>query len=205
MARDEGARFHPIRAVGAYKRVMMTEDQALMKRVAGGDERAFADLVQRYSPRLLALAWRLLGNRADAEDALQRALIRLFFSAASYRPDWAVSTWLYRITTNVCVDEMRRRTSRADLREKGIDRGADGQGSLFRGTTGFGDPGRDLDVQRALLGVPREARILLALRYVDGLTYRELARVRGISVNTVKSQLARGKAILRTALQGDTP
>jgi DNA-directed RNA polymerase specialized sigma24 family protein len=52
--------------------------------------------------------------------------------------------------------------------------------------------------------VPREARILLALRYGDGLTYRELARVRGISVNTVKSQLARGKTILRAALQGDT-
>lgn len=176
-----------------------------MKRIAGGDERAFTDLAERYSPRLLALAWRLLGNRADAEDALQRSLLRLFRSAASYRPEWAVSTWLYRITTNVCVDEMRRRVSRPDLREEGIDEEADGQGSLFPGGTAPGDPGRDLDVQRALGSVPREARILLALRYVDGLTYRELARVRGISVNTVKSQLARGKAILRAALQGDTP
>lgn len=191
--------------MAAYKKVMITADRSLMKRIAGGDEQAFADLARRYSPRLLALAWRLLGNRADAEDALQRALLRVFRSAASYRSEWAVSTWLYRITTNVCVDEMRRRTSRADLRKEAVDEGADGQGSLFPGATGHGDPGRDLDVQRALLGVPREARILLALRYVDGLSYRELARVRGISVNTVKSQLARGKAILRAALQGDTP
>jgi RNA polymerase sigma-70 factor (ECF subfamily) len=183
---------------------MITADRSLMKRIAGGDEQAFADLAGRYSPRLLALAWRLLGNRADAEDALQRALLRLFRSAASYRPEWAVSTWLYRITTNVCVDEMRRRASRADLQEEAVDEEADGQATLFARATGSGDPGRDLDVQRALRSVPREARILLALRYVDGLTYRELARVRGISVNTVKSQLARGKTILRAALQGDT-
>ena len=176
-----------------------------MKRVADGDERAFADLVQRYSPRLLSLAWRLLGNRADAEDALQRALLRLFLSAASYRPDWAVSTWLYRITTNVCVDEMRRRAARGDSRDQAEDGGTDGQGSLFSDASGTGATGGSLDLQRALRSVPREARILLALRYVDGLTYRELARVRGISVNTVKSQLARGKAILRAALQGDTP
>lgn len=172
-----------------------------MKRVAGGDQQAFAELVRRYSPRLLALAWRLLGNRADAEDALQRALLRLFRSAAGYRPEWAVSTWLYRITTNVCVDEMRRRAAR---REEAGDGEAERRGPLFPDACGPGDTGRTLDVQRALLRVPREARLLLALRYVDGLSYRELARVRGISVNTVKSQLARGKRILRTALQGGT-
>ena len=170
-----------------------------MKRIAGGDERAFADLAERYSPRLLALAWRLLGNRADAEDALQRSLLRLYRSAASYRPEWAVSTWLYRITTNVCVDELRRRAAHP---EEAAAEEPRPQGSLFPDPAG--PAGRRLDLQRALLRVPREARILLALRYVDGLSYRELARVRGISVNTVKSQLARGKEILRAALPGGT-
>jgi len=151
----------------------MTTDRELMHRVAQGDERAFADLANRYSARLLTVAWRLLGNRADAEDAVQRALLRLFQSAASYRPEWAVSTWLYRVATNVCVDEIRRRQSRTSL-QKVVRQG----------------PAR----------VPLEARILLALRYVDGLSYQELARVRGISVNTVKSQLARGKSIVREAL-----
>ncbi|PYS94022.1 MAG: hypothetical protein DMF50_12865, partial [Acidobacteria bacterium] len=63
-----------------------------------------------------------------------------------------------------------------------------------------GPPGRYLDLRRALLRVPREARVLVALRYVDGLSHRELARIRGISVNTVKSQLARARSILRAAL-----
>ena len=179
---------------------MITSDRALMNRVAAGDEQAFADLVNRYSARLLTLAWRLLGNRADAEDAVQRALLRLFRSARSYRPEWAVSTWLYRITTNVCVDELRRRAGRPILQQAAEKEAADGQGLPFEGAAGAA--GRRPDLSRALLRVPREARILLALRYVDGLSYHELARVRGISINTVKSQLARGKSILRAALQG---
>ena len=189
-----------MRRAGGYKQVMITADRALMKRVAAGDERAFADLVNRYSARLLTLAWRLLGNRADAEDAVQRALLRLFRSARSYRPEWAVSTWLYRITTNVCVDELRRRAGRPILQQAAEKESADGQGHPFEGAAGAA--GRRPDLSRALLRVPREARILLALRYVDGLSYHELARVRGISINTVKSQLARGKSILRAALQG---
>jgi RNA polymerase sigma-70 factor, ECF subfamily len=178
----------------------MNTDRELMQRVARGDERAFADLANRYSGRLLTLAWRLLGERADAEDAVQRALLKIYTSARTYRPEWAVSTWLYRLATNVCVDEIRRRRSRSSLERAMREDGADGQGRLFGGTAVAG-PAQRLDVRRALENVPLEARILLALRYVDGLSYQELARVRGISVNTVKSQLARGKAILRKVLQ----
>jgi RNA polymerase sigma-70 factor, ECF subfamily len=180
---------------------MMTTDRELMHRVVKGDEPAFTELSNRYSARLLTLAWRLLGNRADAEDAVQRALLRLYTSARSYRSEWAVSTWLYRITTNVCVDEMRRRRSRSVLQRVALE-DADGQGLLFPWGGGHGGgTAQNLDVQRALERVPIEARLLLALRYVDGLSYRELARVRGITVNTVKSQLARGKSILRTVLR----
>ena len=184
---------------------MMTTDRELMHRVAKRDEPAFTELSNRYSARLLTMAWRLLGNRADAEDAVQRALLRLYTSARSYRSEWAVSTWLYRITTNVCVDEMRRRRSRFVL-QRAAQEEADGQGLLFAWGGGHGGGGaQNLDVQRALDRVPLEARILLALRYMDGLSYRELARVRGISVNTVKSQLARGKSIVRKILKKGRP
>jgi RNA polymerase sigma-70 factor, ECF subfamily len=168
-------------------------DRDLMAAVARGDEPAFAELVRRYSGRLFTTAHRLLGSRADAEDALQRALLQCFRSASSYRPEWAVSTWLYRITTNTCVDELRRRAARREIAEP--------QTPVWQGGT-LPLPGIGLDLERALAQVPREARILLTLCYVDGLSYRELARVRGISINTVKSQIARGKAILRDALHG---
>jgi RNA polymerase sigma-70 factor (ECF subfamily) len=168
----------------------MESDRGLMARVAKGDEAAFAGMVARYGGRLLAVAQRLLGSRADAEDAVQRALLQCYASASRYQPRWAVSTWLYRILTNVCVDELRRRATRA----------APGALAPAHGSDDHRRPGRYVDLHRALERVPREARVLLALRYVDGLSYGELARIRGISVNTVKSQLARGKALLRAAL-----
>src|SRR5881628_3560491 len=73
------------------------------------DERAFARAADEYAVRLYAVAYRLLGNRADAEDAVQRALLKAFEARASYAPRWALSTWLYRVLTNVCIDELRRR------------------------------------------------------------------------------------------------
>ena len=168
----------------------METDREVMARVAGRDEAAFSVLVERYGGRLLAVARRLLGSRADAEDAVQRALLQCYTAASSYQPRWAVSTWLYRILTNVCVDELRRRATRThyDAGQRALD------------SAHSREPRRDLDLHRALARVPREARVLLALRYAEGLSYGDLARIRGISVNTVKSQLARGKALLREEL-----
>jgi RNA polymerase sigma-70 factor, ECF subfamily len=151
------------------------------------DEQAFARLTEEYASRLYAVAYRMLGHRADAEDAVQRALLKCFAARDTYSPRWAVSTWLYRALANVCIDELRRRRVRA---EAPVEEPTVARGQVER-----------MDLTRALDTVPREARLLLALHYVDGLGYQELARIRGISVNTVKSQLARGKAILKKALQ----
>ena len=153
--------------------------------VARGDEAAFDLLVARYGGRLLSVARRLLGSRADAEDAVQRAFLQCYLGAGTYRSEWAVSTWLYRILTNVCMDELRRRKSRSGELEP---------------PARPDPPGEYLDLRRAFGRVPTEARVLLALRYVNGLSYGELAKIRGISINTVKSQLQRGKGLLRTAL-----
>jgi RNA polymerase sigma-70 factor, ECF subfamily len=151
------------------------------------DEQAFARLAEEYASRLYAVAYRMLGHRADAEDAVQRALLKCFAARDTYSPRWAVSTWLYRALANVCIDELRRRRVRA---EAPVEEQVVARGQVER-----------MDLTRALDTVPREARLLLALHFVDGLGYQELARIRGISVNTVKSQLARGKAILKKALQ----
>src|SRR5215470_2067619 len=172
----------------------MDAERGLMRKVARGDQAAFTDLAQRYGGRLLAVAGRLLGSRADAEDAVQRALLQCFAGASGYDSRWAVSTWLYRILTNVCVDELRRRATRSAYDARSSPEMLEAVSGNHR------PPDAYLDLHRALGRVPREARVLLALRYVDGLSYGELARIRGISINTVKSQLARGKALLREEL-----
>jgi len=172
----------------------MDTERGLMEKVARGDQAAFTDLAQRYSAKLLAVAGRLLGSRADAEDAVQRAFLQCYAGASGFNPRWAVSTWLYRILTNICVDELRRRATRYAHQDRS-------DGPLAAAPGNHRPPAAFLDLHRALARVPREARVLLALRYVDGLSYGELARIRGISINTVKSQLSRGKALLRDELR----
>jgi RNA polymerase sigma-70 factor (ECF subfamily) len=133
---------------------------------------------------------------------VQRALLKCFAARASYSPRWAVSTWLYRALTNVCIDELRRRRVRNEASDASLDAGSGDVAPdreperKWQGTSGVDR----VDLTRALEIVPREARMLLALHYVDGLGYGELAKIRGISINTVKSQLRRGKAILKKAL-----
>ena len=161
------------------------------------DEAAFEKTAREYGARLYTVAFRLLGNRGDAEDAVQRALLKCFAARDSYSDRWAISTWLYRALTNVCIDELRRRRSRSAAMQASTEIGPR--------QAAAGTAAERVDVERALERVPREARVLLALHYVDGLSFGELARVRGISVNTVKSQLARGKAIMREALGARAP
>jgi RNA polymerase sigma-70 factor (ECF subfamily) len=163
------------------------------------DEGTFTRVAQDYAGRLYSVAYRMLGNRADAEDAVQRALLKCFAARASYSPRWAVSTWLYRALTNVCIDELRRRRVRNEASDVSLEAGS-GDVAPEREPARKWAPDR-VDLARALDTVPREARMLLALHYVDGLGYGELAKIRGISINTVKSQLRRGKAILKKALQ----
>src|SRR5262245_56450953 len=78
------------------------------------DERAFTRVTEAYGARFFAVAFRLLGHRADAEDAVQRALTNCFAARADYSPRWPLSTWIYRALTNVCLDELRRRHVRAE-------------------------------------------------------------------------------------------
>src|ERR671936_1831776 len=81
------------------------------------DEDTFARVAEEYAGRLYAVAYRMLGHRADAEDAVQRALTKCFAARESYSPRWAVSTWLYRSLSNVCIDELRRRRRTATLED----------------------------------------------------------------------------------------
>jgi len=169
-------------------------DEALFRQIQTGKRDAFAALVERYQRRAFAVALRLLGRRQDAEDAVQQAFLRLYEARAQYQPRWRVSTWFYRILTNTCVDELRHRRPMLELQEKDepLVRGPDHSLELAE---------RDRLLHAALATVPMEARIVLTLYYADGRSYQEIGTIRGISVNTVKTHLRRGRLALRRALR----
>jgi len=169
-------------------------DEAVFAEIQAGNREAFTVLVERYQRKAFAVATRLMGSRADAEDAVQQAFLRLYASRASYDPRWRLNTWFYRILTNACIDSLRRVRSTVPL---------DGQEFPTADTPERAMVKREQDtlLQSALATVPVEARIVLTLYYGEGRTYREIAAIRGIAVNTVKTHLRRGRAALRKALR----
>jgi len=165
------------------------DDGALLGRIAAGDRTAFTTLVDRWERRFYGVARRMLGQPSDAEDAVQRAFLRVYVKAATYRGAWPAASWLYRIVTNVCVDALRKHR----LEPPADDGAVAGAAAPVRSD-------RRLDLAAAIARLPVEARTILVLRYAEDLPYGEIARVRGISVNTVKTQLRRATRALRRRL-----
>ena len=162
-------------------------DSVLLERIARSDEEAFTKLVERYQGRFYRVARRMLGNDHDSEDAVQLAFLRVFRSAVDYRDEWRGSTWLYRILTNVCIDAWRKR------REESTSTAA-------VAATGQAFDAERLDLEAALVRLPTEGRVIFLLRYMEDLPYDEIARIRGITINTVKTQLRRCKQSMRSYL-----
>ncbi len=167
-------------------------DAELLAATAAGDHGSFGALVERYQTRFFAVARRMLGDDAEAEDAVQTALLRIYRGASAYRDDWRPSTWLYRVLTNVSIDLWRKRSRRRE----------EAAGPGTQATVSLADR---VDVDRALARVAPEARAILLLCYVEDLSYGEIARIRGISVNTVKTQLGRAKRAMRRHLNEVNP
>jgi RNA polymerase sigma-70 factor (ECF subfamily) len=170
-------------------------DAELLRMHVAGDTEAFGVLFTRHRDRLWALAVRTLADPEEAADALQEAMISAFRRAGSFRGDSAVTTWLHRIVVNSCLDRMRRRAARpvtTGSDERTLDRLA-----LSRAGP---DPASDsdiaLDVRAALRQLPPEQQAALVLVDMLGYPVADAALVLGVSVGTIKSRCARGRARL---------
>src|SRR5262245_60593488 len=143
-----------------------------------------------------AVAVRTLGDREEAADALQDALISAYRAADRFRGDSAVTTWLHRIVVNACLDRVRRRQAHptVPLPEPDSLTFAD------RPTDGYGDPDTALAIERALAQIPAEQRAAIVLLDVEGYSVTEIAAMLGVAEGTVKSRCARGRERLAVLL-----
>lgn len=161
------------------------------------------EIVERHSDRVYRLAYRLTGNRPDAEDLTQEVFVRVFRSLSSYTPG-TFEGWLHRITTNLFLDQARRKQRiRFDALS---DERADRLSSPTPAPeTAYADRTFDDDVERALATLPPDFRVAVVLCDVEGLTYEEIAAILGAKLGTVRSRIHRGRAMLRTALAHRAP
>ncbi|MGC4879612.1 RNA polymerase sigma factor SigM [Micromonospora sp. DT43] len=176
-------------------------DLEFLRAHVAGDRDAFAVLFHRHRDRLWAVALRTLGDREEAADALQDALLSAHRAAGRFRGDSAVTTWLHRIVVNACLDRIRRRQAHPTVPLPDGNRSADGSGT---GGVEPAAPIQDHDtalvVRAALAALPLEQRAALVLVDVQGYPVAEVARILGVAEGTVKSRCARGRARMAVLL-----
>jgi RNA polymerase sigma-70 factor (ECF subfamily) len=168
-------------------------DRALLAAHLRGDGSAFDELVRRHLDRLWAVALGTLADREEAADALQDALLNAYRSAATYRGEARVTTWLHRVVVNACLDRARRRTARPTVP---LPTGGDQPAARDE----LGDRETSLEVHAALAALPDDQRVALVLVDLEGLPVLDAARVLGVPVGTVKSRCSRGRARLAVSL-----
>jgi RNA polymerase sigma-70 factor (ECF subfamily) len=187
-------------------------DEVLMVRFQRGDRTAFTALVRRHQSPLYNFAYRQMGVQAVAEDVVQDAFVRVVQNAAEFKHEARFTTWLYTITRNLCIDQMRKRALRkhASLDDaKGGARGEEGDGptlgeqtadtraSVEREATGTELKER---IAKAVDLLPDDQREVFLMREVANLPFKEIAEVTGVPENTVKSRMRYALERLQQAL-----
>jgi RNA polymerase sigma-70 factor (ECF subfamily) len=178
-------------------------DWELLARVGVGDGAAFGELVERHHRRLLRVCERLLGDPEEARDAVQEVLLKVLRKAGGFRPRALVSTWLYRISVNHCLNVLRRRRLVRMLSLSAPAEGREDDAPAFDPPEERPDPQRQLAarrqwrrVQGAIAALPTGQRAVLVLVRLEGLAYKEVAETLGITVGAVESRLVRAMRTL---------
>ena len=169
--------------------------EQLVRRIRAGETDAFELLLRRTEARILALAWRILGDRHLAEDAAQETYLRVFRSLTSFRLGEPFEAWMLRIAVNVCYDLARKRGPRS-LPPETLDVLEGDAASMGAEETVLFHQRRAL-VQRALSSLPHAERAALVLRDLEGLSTEEAARILGVRPVTIRSQVSSARAKIR--------
>ncbi len=171
------------------------DDAGLMARIADGDAQAFDRLVERHASRSLALAERLLGDRAEAEDMVQEALTKVWLEPSKFAPARArFSTWFYRVVTNRCLDQRRRR------RPEGLPENFDAADPAPGAETQLAAADRRRLTAAAIDALPERQRTAVTLCYLHGLSNAEAAQILDMKVKALESLLVRARTKLKQQL-----
>ena len=182
----------------------MNNERELVRKIKAGDSRAFETLVSDYESKIYALAMRFTGSPQDALDICQEVFLRIFRFVGNFNEDSKLSTWIYRIATNVCKDTLAKRARCQDVP---LDREEDGEVFDIGISDNRYSPEKALisaeiqdSIVTAILALPELYREIIILRDINGLSYDEIAATLELEAGTVKSRIARARERLRGML-----
>lgn len=185
----------------------MDEDIQLVESFKRGNQKSFEQLVRKYKTSIFNTVYSMLGNTAEAEDTTQEIFLKVYSSTGSFNFKSSFSTWLYRITVNKCLDELKKRKNQSLSLENELN--AEEQVTL---KDIFSSDKKNIDdeiakkelqktIHKILNSLPEKYRMVLTLKEFENLSYQEIARIMKISVNRVKIWLFRARAKLKRGLQ----
>lgn len=186
----------------AESKIGKHSEEQLIQRAANGDGTAFSELMAQHESRMYAVTLRMCANREDAQDCLQDAMLRIYRAIGSFKGQSAFSTWIYRITMNTCLDELRRRKSRNassldNLLESGWS--PTDENDVPERHAIVSEQRRTIDM--AIAQLPEDMRAAVILRDIQGHSYDEIAAMLDANIGTVKSRISRGRERLRQILR----
>jgi RNA polymerase sigma-70 factor (ECF subfamily) len=183
-------------------------DHALIEATKSGDEAAFGEIINRYRNPITNYLYRFLNDYEEAVDLAQETFVRVYFAIDRYHTQFAFSTYIYRIATNLAISEIRRRKRRRMLSLTGLFQGEDEPQAEFQppDTRKLADAELEDDEQsrviaRAIATLPEKYRVPVLLRDIEGRTYDEVAEIMELGLGTTKSRISRGRALLKEKLQ----
>ena len=183
-------------------------DHQLIEATKIGDEAAFAEIVNRYRNPLINYLFRMLGDYEEAVDLAQETFVRVYFAIARYHTDYAFSTYIYRIATNLAISEIRKKKRRKLLSLTSFFQNEDSDVQEFHPPDGKSLPDEDLieaernrTIEKAIATLPDKYRAPIVLREIQELSYEEIAQILGLGLGTTKSRISRARALLRDKLK----
>ena len=182
-----------------------TEDFRLVKAFKAGDPKSFEDLVRRYQRQVANIIYLTLGSREGVQDISQEVFVRVYRSIDKFEFDASFFSWIYRITVNLCIDELRRKKIKRALSldfltEGTLEREKKSKKQLLASDGVLDDEKREI-ILGALQMITQEHRQVIILREYEDLTYAEIAAYLGISIQAVKSRIFRAREDLRVLLK----
>lgn len=181
-------------------------EKLLIGKSKSGDIDAFEKLIGQYEKRAYNIALRIMGNEEDAKDMAQEALIRIYKSIKAFKEQSSFSTWLYRIVTNVCLDELRKRKNVRTVSADGTIETEDGEMHLEvcidseTPETVYEKRERKELIVNTIGELNEEHRSVIVLRDIQGFSYEEIAAMLDLSLGTVKSRINRARQALKDKL-----
>jgi RNA polymerase sigma-70 factor (ECF subfamily) len=184
----------------------MDQEKILIQKCKNGDIHSFELLIESYQSKVFNIAYRMLGNAEDASDVAQEVFLKIFKSISTFKEEASLSTWIYRIATNVCLDEIRKRKKENIISMNSTIQLEDGELNIQMETT---DPRPDEileekelrdEVKDAIGCLKDEHKIVIILRDINGFSYEDISNILNCPLGTIKSRINRARNSLKNIL-----